>query len=113
MSLNRFFRACPNCNKFFYDEQKFKNHECGKEMPEELKKYMAENHPVVSVKEDVPARVAEPVSDYSKHADQMNRRNRRKEMLKVLKEHGVDTTGLLTFTAVEEVYNKHFKDGEK
>ena len=113
MSLNRFFRACPNCNKFFYDEQKFKNHECGKEMPEELKQYMAENHPVISEKEDVPARVAEPISDYNKHSEQMGKRGQKKEMLKVLKEHGIDTAGLLTFTAVEEVYNKHFKEGAK
>lgn len=51
-----------------------------------------------------PKKVCEDISD---------KRTAKANMLKVLKEHGVDTAGLLTFTAVEEVYNKHFKDGDK
>lgn len=51
-----------------------------------------------------PKKVYEEISD---------KRTAKAQMLKVLKEHGIDTAGLLTFTAVEEVYNKHFKDGDK
>ena len=51
-----------------------------------------------------PKKVCEDITD---------KRTAKARMLKVLKEHGIDTAGLLTFSAVEEVYNKHFKEGSK
>lgn len=51
-----------------------------------------------------PKKVCEEISD---------KRTAKAQMLKVLKENGIDTAGLLTFSAVEEVYNKHFKEGNK
>jgi hypothetical protein len=59
--------------------------------------------------EPEPEKVA-PKKVYEEIAD---KRTAKAQMLKVLKEHGVDTAGLLTFTAVEEVYNKHFNSGDE
>ncbi|MBQ7404222.1 MAG: hypothetical protein IJW05_12390 [Lentisphaeria bacterium] len=58
---------------------------------------------------------SEPVNVAPKklHEEISDKRTAKAQMLKVLKEHGIDTAGLLTFTAVEEVYHKHFKDGVK
>lgn len=47
-----------------------------------------------------PKKVCEDISD---------KRTAKAQMLKVLKEHGIDTAGLLTFSAVQEVYDKNFK----
>ena len=47
------------------------------------------------------------------HEEISDKRTAKARMLKLLKEHGIDTAGLLTFSAVEEVYNKHFKEGSK
>lgn len=76
------------------------------------KEYTPEEKPETPVdvapgneKEDIkPKKVCEDISD---------KRTAKARMLKMLKEHGIDTAGLLTFSAVEEVYNKHFKEGDK
>lgn len=43
------------------------------------------------------------------HEEIADKRTAKARMLKTLKEMGVDTAGLLTFSAVEEVYNRNFK----
>ena len=72
--------------------------------------YKPEPVPEVPKKTDEPKKTVAPKKLHEEISD---KRTAKAQMLKVLKEHGVDTTGLLTFTAVEEVYNKHFKDGGK
>lgn len=101
----KFFRACPTCNKFFYDPERFRNHKCFETSPEEkkLKEHFEEINSMTS-SEDVETKTNTYIPPSTEKMEQDTKKELREKYLAFLKKKGIDLTYERSFRKIKEAY---------
>jgi hypothetical protein len=106
----KFFRMCPNCKEFFFEEGKFKQHSCGQpEMDAGLERRttlmeLEGDEDVDPAVEDGPEFPQEKPTVNDKQTEQ---RKLKEKYLAFLKDKGIDMQGERSFKKIEKTYFKH------
>lgn len=108
----KFFRLCPNCNKFFYDREKFLNHGCMIGAEPEL---ASDGYPEDDDGEEVLEESEEslPEAESRRTVKQNSQRAEREKMVDFLRKHGVDMRKERSFRKIKMEYEKMKGGSEK
>lgn len=106
MNEKRFFRACPECKKFFTSRECFVSHKCmiQQEKDQKINSYIREISEQTSTEDVEKPNI--PVS-IERRNEQFQRNELKKKYISFLKDKGIDMSTERSFRKLEEAYRSN------
>lgn len=104
----KFFRACPECRKFFTSRDSFLAHKCMvHEFRDPVQQTYKQQIEEMTGTEDVPKSEYIPGGDAAKRNEQLQRSELKKKYISFLKGKGIDMSTERSFRKLEEAYKSN------